>query len=100
MDKQKICCTIGHNRWCYSTNLEYFILSAVHDCILKGVDTFINLWSGDFDLLYALAVNQLKKEFPNIKPFKMVPDAGLSDRLFYLFDGDVFCEKDGLHGNG
>lgn len=92
MKIENTCCIIGHNRWCYNMDLDSATYMAALDCISQGVDTFINIWSGGYDLLCAVIINYVKQEIPYIKQYKISP-AGMSNFLSHLFDGELRIDK-------
>ena len=42
--RDKICCLIGHNRWCFREDMTDAVYTAIEDAIHDGVNIFLNLW--------------------------------------------------------
>ena len=75
---------IGH-RDCYELS-ESDIIPKIEEAIGMGITTFLNGGMGHFDHLCAVAVNQFKEKYPNIKQFLIKPYESLKTPDADLYD--------------
>ncbi|MGN1112177.1 MAG: SLOG family protein [Acutalibacteraceae bacterium] len=71
MDLNKTAAFIGHSE-CYGLS-EAKIKNAILELIAKGVTVFLNGGQGGFDRLCAKCVFDIKKSYPQIKNYIVIP---------------------------
>ncbi len=81
---------IGHGE-CYGLTKER-IKSEVIKAIKSGVTEFLNGGQGSFDWIAASAVHDLKKDYPDIKSYLIIPYLSFSIRDKDLFDEVIYPE--------
>lgn len=94
-DKEKTALFIG-NRDCYqvkNADIERAIINAIEN----GIEIFLNGGQGYFDQTCAEIVHRLKKTYPNIKSFLVIPyrdfkvfNDSLFDEIIYPFEAHTF----------
>lgn len=94
-DKKKTALFIG-NRDCYQVkeaDIEQAIITAIED----GIEVFLNGGQGYFDKTCAVIVHRLKKRYPHIKNFLVIPyrdfrifNDSLFDEIIYPFEAHTF----------
>ena len=95
MDRNSTALFIGH-RDCYSLTPED-IKPAIEEAIKSGITTFLNGGMGHFDEISAVAVSELKPQYPNIEllwikpyPSQKVSYSDLfDDSSLYAFDWHI-----------
>ena len=90
MLKQTTATVIGHNE-CSDVDTEH-LRSELIKLIDSGVTTFISGGTGGFDRLCARVIHDLKKTFPHIRSYIVIPY--LDQKIFEpsYFDGSEFPE--------
>lgn len=81
---------IGHGE-CYGLTKEQ-IKSEVIKAINSGVTEFLNGGQGSFDWMAASVVHDLKKDYPDIKSYLIIPYLSFSIRDKDLFDEVIYPE--------
>lgn len=84
--RDKICCLIGHNRWCFREDMTDAVYTAIEDAIHDGVNILLNLWRTGFDYLCALIIDALKDDYPQIRQIEITDVSILGDYNRNLFD--------------
>ncbi len=74
---------IGHNE-CYGVTAKE-VENAIIDLVNKGVTTFLSGGQGGFDRLCAGCVHRLKKQYPQILNYLVIPYL-----TFTIFDKNIF----------
>lgn len=89
-EKQTTATIIGHNE-CYDVDTDHLRTELIH-LINSGVITFISGGTGGFDRLCARMIHELKKTFPHIRSYIIIPY--LDQKIFEpsYFDGSEFPE--------
>ena len=90
MEKQTTATVIGHNE-CYDVDTDHLRAELIH-LINSGITTFISGGTGGFDRLCARMIYDLKKTFPHIRSYIIIPY--LDQKIFEpsYFDGSEFPE--------
>lgn len=80
MSKENTAVFIGHNE-CYGVTSEQ-IKEAIVSLIDKGVTEFLSGGQGGFDRLCGRCVYELKKEYPHISNYLVIPYKQFRSRIF------------------
>ncbi len=81
---------IGHSE-CWNINKEK-LESCIIDLITKGATTFLSGGMGNFDWLCARTVNNLRKNFPQIKNILVIPYLTFNIQNKEIFDEIIYPE--------
>ena len=84
MERATTAVFIGH-RDCYELT-EEAIIPKIEEAIAMGINTFLNGGMGHFDQLCAVAVDQLKGKYPEIRQLLIKPYESLKVPFADLFD--------------
>ena len=85
MIKEETALFIGHSE-CYNVSSQA-IENVIVDLINQGITVFLSGGQGGFDKLCAGCVHRLKKQYPQIKNYLVIPYL-----TFSIFDKDIFDE--------
>lgn len=86
--REKTATFIGHNE-CYGVD-HNAIRTEVISLIEKGVTDFLNGGMGGFDWLCARVVHELKKDYPQIRNYLVIPYLTFSIQNKDLFDDILY----------
>jgi len=86
---------IGHSD-AYAAK-EADICKAINQLINRGVHTFLNGGMGVFDMKCATCVNRLKKYYPQVKHYLVIPYLNFNRCDRSLFDGSIYPELEKYH---
>lgn len=79
----------GHSEVSHWNEVKKWLIETVEGLIIQNVDTFLLGGYGDFDKLAAVVVWELKKKYPQIKSFLVLPYLnGKFDKSRY--DGAIY----------
>lgn len=70
---KKICSFCGHGGISYSIEVQEKVKDTIEALITDGVDTFLLGGYGNFDIMAARTVYNLKSKYPHIKSILVVP---------------------------
>lgn len=79
---------IGHNE-CFGLSAEK-LKNTIRELIKKGVTDFLSGGQGGFDRLCGRCVYELKKEFPHINNYLVIPDLSFNVYDKELFDSIIY----------
>lgn len=88
MSKENTAVFIGHNE-CYGVTSEQ-IKEAIVSLIDKGVTEFLSGGQGGFDRLCGRCVYELKKEYPHISNYLVIPYLSFNVYNSELFDSIIY----------
>ena len=88
MSKENTAVFIGHNE-CYGVTSEQ-IKEAIVSLIDKGVTEFLSGGQGGFDRLCGRCVYELKKEYPHISNYLVIPYLSFNVYNSELFDSVIY----------
>lgn len=88
MSKENTAVFIGHNE-CYGVTSEQ-IKGAIVSLIDKGVTDFLSGGQGGFDRLCGRCVYEVKKQYPNINNYLVIPYLSFNVYNQELFDSIVY----------
>lgn len=88
MSKENTAVFIGHNE-CYGVTSEQ-IKEAIVSLIDKGVTEFLSGGQGGFDRLCGRCVYELKKEYPHISNYLVIPYLSFNVYNNELFDSIIY----------
>ena len=88
MSKENTAVFIGHNE-CYGVTSEQ-IKEAIVSLIDKGVTEFLSGGQGGFDRLCGRCVYELKKEYPHISNYLVIPYLSFNVYNDELFDSIIY----------
>ena len=88
MSKENTAVFIGHNE-CYGVTSEQ-IKKAIVSLIDKGVTEFLSGGQGGFDRLCGRCVYELKKEYPHISNYLVIPYLSFKVYNSELFDSIIY----------
>ncbi len=86
MDERAITAIFIGNRDCYFIKEEY-IEQAIICAINMGIKVFLNGGQGHFDITCASVLHRMKKRYPDLKSYLVIPYHN-----FHIFDKDLFDE--------
>ena len=84
MEREKTAMFIGHSD-CWGISKDMVDMEIVK-LINKGVDTFLNGGMGGFDRFCISRVNEIKKQYPHIKHYLVIPYLDFTRCKFEDFD--------------
>ena len=88
MSKENTAVFIGHNE-CYGVTSEQ-IKEAIVSLIDKGVTEFLSGGQGGFDRLCGRCVYEVKKQYPNINNYLVIPYLSFNVYNQELFDSIIY----------
>ena len=88
MSKENTAVFIGHNE-CYGVTSEQ-IKEAIVSLIDKGVTEFLSGGQGGFDRLCGHCVYEVKKQYPNINNYLVIPYLSFNVYNQELFDSIIY----------
>lgn len=97
------CCFAGHSNISNQEEIKIRLKNEIINLIEKeNVTEFYNGYKGAFDSLCARTVNELKKDYPFIKSFWVLPympreKDDYTDSLLKLFDESIYPDLENVH---
>lgn len=80
---RKCCCIFGHRDFWASVEREKAIKAAIVDCIReRGITEFLVGGNGEFDIMCAKYLSELRQEYPQIRVTKVLAYRGQKRDMF------------------